>query len=218
MWSSWTARRARPGGSGDRSRRVTMILWKHGAVPPEGGRRRDGWLVAGRQLCDGADCAVLPPPERPQSLATSHQPPVTHDSTPPVSSRVWEAWRSARAFARRRELNTVSAKDERSARTVFRKLASGGRVRALPQRLRRAGRATSRSLERPGYPPRSSTPAGEPLGGPRSRSGLPVCTARSRSIRSRRRFGSPAKRASLATGQGESRTGPSSGGLVTLNL
>jgi len=29
--------------------------------------------------------------------------------------------------------------DRRSARVVFRKLASGGRVRALPQRLRRAG-------------------------------------------------------------------------------
>ncbi len=53
-----------------------------------------------------------------------------------------EAWRSARAFARKRLENTVSTKDERSARTVFRKLASGGRVRALPQRLRRAGRAT----------------------------------------------------------------------------
>ena len=39
-------------------------------------------------------------------------------------------------------LNTVSMKTGRSARTVFRKLASGGRVRALPQRLRRAGRAT----------------------------------------------------------------------------
>ena len=76
----------------------------------------------------------------------------------------------------------------------------------------------SRSLERPGYPPRSSTPAGEPLGGPRSRSGLPVCTARSRSIRSRRRFGSPAERASLATGRGESRTRPSSGGLGTLSF
>ena len=42
----------------------------------------------------------------------------------------------------RRRVSTVSTKAERSARTIFRKLASGGRVRALPQRLRRAGRAT----------------------------------------------------------------------------
>jgi len=42
--------------------------------------------------------------------------------------------------------------------------------------------------------------------------------ADSRSIRSRRRFGSPAERASLATGRGESPTGPSYGGLMTLHF
>ena len=73
-------------------------------------------------------------------------------------------------------------------------------------------------LERPGYPPRSSTPAGRPLGGHRNRSGLPACAARSRSIRSRRRFGSPAERASLATGREESPTGPGYGGLGTLHF
>ena len=45
-----------------------------------------------------------------------------------------------------------------------------------------------------------------------------LAPADSRSIRSRRRFGSPAERASLATGRGESRTRPSSGGLVTLGF
>lgn len=60
----------------------------------------DWWLVVGRRLCDGADRAALPPPEGPRSPIPSHQSPTTHDSLPPVSSRVREAWRSARAFAR----------------------------------------------------------------------------------------------------------------------
>jgi hypothetical protein len=129
-----------------------------------------------------------------------------------------EAWRSARAFARKRELNTVSAKDRRSARTVFRKLASGGRIRALPQRLRRAGRATISIPGATWVSPPVLHPGRPALRRPPIQSGLAARAARSRSIRSRRRFGSPAERASLATGRGQSRTGPTYGGLGTLHF
>ena len=44
--------------------------------------------------------------------------------------------------------------DRRSARLVFRELASGGRVRALPQRPRRAGGAGGAFPGPAGYPPR----------------------------------------------------------------
>jgi hypothetical protein len=75
----------------------------------------------------------------------------------------------------------------------------------------------SRSLERPGYPPRPSTPDGEPSGGPRSGPAPPA------------RAGGPplhplppplriAGRASLpATGRGECRTGTTCGANLTLS-
>jgi len=44
--------------------------------------------------------------------------------------------------------------DRRPAQTVFRELASGGRVRALPQRPRRAGGAGGAFPGPAGYPPR----------------------------------------------------------------
>ena len=127
-----------------------------------------------------------------------------------------EAWRSAGAFARMSRQKYRFDEDRTLRADSFPEACVGwpySGLTAAPPTGRLPDEAV---LERPGYPPRSSTPAGEPSGGPRSRSGLPVCTARSRSIRSRRRFGSPAERASPATGRGESRTRPSSGGLGTL--
>ena len=146
-----------------------------------------------------------------QSPVTSHQPPMTLRRLFPVGcGRHGGAPGPSPGEADR---NTVSTKTERSAQTVFRKLASGGRVRALPQRLRRAGRATSRGL---GIPP-ALHPGRRALRGPPIAVRLPrLAPADPRSIRSRRRFGSPAERASLATGPGESPTGPSYGGLGTL--
>jgi len=75
--------------------------------------------------------------------------------------------------------------DRRSARVVFRKLASGGRVRALPQRLRRAGVScdTSRNGR---VSPSTLAPTTHPevvIKGARTR------CARPRSIRSRRSQG-----------------------------
>ena len=65
-------------------------------------------------------------------------------------------WRAGGAPGLRPDENKKYRFDEdrRSARTVFRELASGGRVRALPQRPRRAGGAGGAFPGPAGYPPR----------------------------------------------------------------
>ena len=80
-----------------------------------------------------------------------------------------------------------------------------------PVRAPRAGTATTVSWIGRGLFPVPWPGGVAALGPPR-----PDRSVAARSLRSRRRFGSPAERASLATGRGESRTGSSYGGIGTL--
>ena len=84
-------------------------------------------------------------------------------------------WRAGGAPGLRPDENKKYRFDEdrRSARVVFQELASGGRIRALPQRPRRAGPSCegSRTIE---YPPRPNV-----FGAYRSRRGRSLLEARS---------------------------------------
>ena len=129
----------------------------------------------------------------------------------PLGRRAWEAWRSARALARRR-LEKYRFDEGRTLRAAgFRR---AGAVACCWQVTRSARRGQGRRRPSPG--PDMLRHAPGPSGIPPLQPPRPDHSVAARSHRSRRRFGSPAERASLATGQGESRGAASYGWERTL--
>ena len=137
------------------------------------------WLVVGGWWLAGACVTALSAPPFRRQRGRDHQPPITNH--PRLFAACFQSGAGGMAerpglrpdeqteipFRRRQDAprGWFSGSLRRVAVLGPYRSASGGQV----------GRR-SRSLERPGYPPRSSTPGRRPLGGPCAGPAPPVCT------------------------------------------